>query len=110
MPRGEHFKKDNPRINQVSFKVSDTELVQLKEIASKENLSVAEWLRGKITSLEQPTSNVEIVTAKPVAKVEPVKKVEEKKPEAVKPKVEKKIAKAKNYDQQEAKTEQMSLF
>ena len=52
MPRGEHFKKENPRINQVSFKVSDSELVQLKKIAKQVNMSIAEWLRGQITNLQ----------------------------------------------------------
>ena len=48
MPKGEHFKKPNPRINQVSFKVSDKELEALRTLAKAEGLSVPEWIRTKI--------------------------------------------------------------
>jgi hypothetical protein len=105
MPRGEHFKKENPRINQVSFKVSDSELLQLKTIAKEANLSIAEWLRGKIVSPEQEISKKEEIVAKP-EQVQAVK-VEEVKP----PKPEKQIIKkAKNYDKPAAQSEQMSMF
>ena len=48
MPKGEHFKKENPRNFQVSFKVNQIELDLLKEVAAKNNLSIAEWLRSNI--------------------------------------------------------------
>ncbi len=101
MPRGEHFKKDNPRINQVSFKVNDNELVELKEIAKKANQSVAEWLRGQISVPN---------TAQPiVAKV--IESVKEEQPKAEQPKVEvvKPVSVAKK-EKPVAKNEQMSMF
>ena len=48
MPKGEHFKKPNPRINQVSFKVNDIELEKLNELVSRLNTSVPEWIRSQI--------------------------------------------------------------
>jgi|GEM_PF-3772117 len=48
MPKGEHFKKENPRIHQVSFKVNKTELEQLQEVVRKANVSIPEWIRGQI--------------------------------------------------------------
>lgn len=48
MPKGEHFKKDNPRNHQVSFKVNTIELEKLRALASASNLSVPEWLRSHI--------------------------------------------------------------
>ena len=48
MPKGEHFKKPNPRINQVSFKVSDKELSRLQSLAALKGLSVPEWIRVQI--------------------------------------------------------------
>ena len=50
MPKGEHFKKKNPRNFQVSFKVNQTELDLLNKLANQHNLSVAEWLRSHITA------------------------------------------------------------
>jgi hypothetical protein len=48
MPKGEHFKKPNPRINQVSFKVNDKELAALKSICNTAGLSIPEWIRKQI--------------------------------------------------------------
>ncbi len=48
MPKGEHFKKPNPRINQVSFKVNDKELEKLNKLAGAANMSIPEWLRSLI--------------------------------------------------------------
>ena len=50
MPKGAHFKKENPRIYQVSFKVNKTELERLQEVVKKANLSVPEWIRQQVTS------------------------------------------------------------
>ncbi len=55
MPKGEHFKKDNPRIHQVSFKVNKTELEELQKIVKDANLSVPEWIRGQITNPKDVT-------------------------------------------------------
>jgi hypothetical protein len=105
MPRGEHFKKDNPRINQVSFKVNDSELVQLKEIAKKNNVSVAVWLRNQI--LGQPD-----ITTEPIEEVaQDMAVTETSKHEVIEQPVKNTaIKKAKKYDQQENKNEQMSMF
>ena len=98
MPRGEHFKKENPRIHQVSFKVNETELKQLNQIASNAGIPVAQWLRNCITGefnenkKPQATQKVKLVE-KPKPKVEKVSKA--KKP--------------KDYGN-DSKTEQMSLF
>ncbi len=70
MPKGEHFKKPNPRINQVSFKVSDKELEALRALASAQGLSVPEWIRTKI-GVKHDNTVVE-------KKVEVVKEVEQK--------------------------------
>lgn len=48
MPKGEHFKKPNPRINQVSFKVNDKELKKLQTLASDKDMSIPEWIRLQI--------------------------------------------------------------
>ena len=50
MPKGEHFKKDNPRIHQVSFKVNKTELDLLQKKVKETNVSIPEWIRQHITS------------------------------------------------------------
>jgi len=65
MPKGEHFKKDNPRNYQVSFKVNKSELELLRRLAAEKNQSIPIWLRSHITD-EEPT-------AKP-APIIPVKK------------------------------------
>ena len=59
MPKGEHFKKVNPRIHQVSFKVNKSELDQLNKIVSDVGMSIPEWIReqimdtGAVNSLEK---------------------------------------------------------
>jgi len=50
MPKGEHFKKENPRIHQVSFKVNKTELDILQGKVKEANVSIPEWIRQHITS------------------------------------------------------------
>ncbi|QCK15115.1 hypothetical protein [Mangrovivirga cuniculi] len=95
MPKGEHFKKDNPRIHQVSFKVNATELSSLKQIIEKENMGMAEWFRHQITQYSEngsPTVNsklngssektdkkeVKVKTEKPVEKIAKKSEVKEK--------------------------------
>jgi len=113
MPRGEHFKKENPRINQVSFKVSDDELVALKDLAKINNVSVAIWLRNQIlgnATAQVETPKVSVPKLEIVKEViAPIAPIVEKKEEipVVKQAV---IEKAKNYEKPEAKNEQMSLF
>lgn len=48
MPRGAHFKKPNPRIIQVSFKVNATEHEKLLKLAAAGSQSIPEWLRQQI--------------------------------------------------------------
>jgi len=50
MPKGEHFKKENPRIHQVSFKVNKTELDLLHQKVKEAGVSIPEWIRQFITS------------------------------------------------------------
>ncbi|MDB4835166.1 hypothetical protein OAH12_01125 [Cyclobacteriaceae bacterium] len=107
MPRGEHFKKDNPRINQVSFKVNDTELTLLQEHAKKANLSIAKWLRGHITG--ENTTTVPDISAEISTPKEVVKKATPVAQEDAQPKIEKVTKKAKDYDNS-SQNEQMSLF
>lgn len=64
MPKGEHFKKDNPRIHQISFKVNKTELEQLQQVVKEANLSIPEWIRQQIVD-PKATSIVKVKTAKP---------------------------------------------
>lgn len=45
MPKGEHFKKENPRIHQISVKLNKTELEKLKRICKEKNISIPEWVR-----------------------------------------------------------------
>ena len=87
MPKGEHFKKDNPRNYQVSFKVNQVELEKLRSLAGAENLSVPEWLRSHIEA---------DVKKAPTEKSKPPKKIE-KKPKPV-------------VDSNKPKGEQTSLF
>lgn len=68
MPKGEHFKKENPRNYQVSFKVNKTELEKLKGLASANNLSVPEWLR---THIHADHKSPHVVKQKPSKKVKP---------------------------------------
>ncbi len=48
MPKGEHFKKQNPRNTQVSFKVNEEEWGKLSELAGTMSMSVPQWLRSQI--------------------------------------------------------------
>lgn len=72
MPKGDHFKKANPRNYQVSFKVNKTELEQLRMLAEEKNVSIPEWLRSHIHAkemTEQPRIIKESVVSKPAKKV-----------------------------------------
>lgn len=69
MPKGEHFKKENPRNHQISFKVNKTELDQLRKLTQESGLSIPEWLRSHITSNEK-------IPVPP--KTKPVKKIAKK--------------------------------
>ena len=64
MPKGEHFKKENPRIHQVSFKVNKTELEQLQLVVKEANLSIPEWIRKQITDPQPTITNVKVPKAK----------------------------------------------
>ncbi|MDH5366272.1 MAG: hypothetical protein OEW67_04750 [Cyclobacteriaceae bacterium] len=81
MPKGEHFKKENPRNYQVSFKVNKTELDQLRKLTQESGLSIPEWLRSHIIL-----------------------------DESVKPKPVKKTAKKSNKDLGKNSEDQTSLF
>tara|TARA_B100000809_G_scaffold164331_1_gene161692 strand:- start:734 stop:1060 length:327 start_codon:yes stop_codon:yes gene_type:complete len=108
MPRGEHFKKENPRINQVSFKVSDSELVQLKDIAKGEGISVATWLREQIIKQKNsPEAATSIQSAPTLINETPIVGPSTKETAVVE---KKEVKKAKNYDKQEVINEQMSMF
>ncbi len=48
MPKGEHFKKPNPRIIQISFKVNGLELEKLNKVSASKNLSIPDWIRSQI--------------------------------------------------------------
>ena len=104
MPRGEHFKKENPRINQVSFKVSDSEGNDGTEVVR----TVAMWLRGKI--LNPQTISLDIPSSPEVETVSEVK-IEEKSvlKDVIQSEI-KVINKAKNYNKKEGGNEQMSMF
>lgn len=65
MPKGEHFKKKNPRNFQVSFKVNQTELDLLNDLANKNNLSVAEWLRSHIKQDEDTAVRPKAIKSTP---------------------------------------------
>ena len=98
MPRGDHFKKENPRIHQVSSKVNESEMKMLKENALKAGVPIAQWLRDSITS-DLKTEKITPSKSTPSAK------------KNQKPKVEKvaKNKKVKDYGN-DSTTEQMSLF
>lgn len=72
MPKGEHFKKDNPRIHQVSFKVNKTELEQLRQVVKEANLSIPEWIRRQIVDPKAVITKVEKVVKTKIKKTEPV--------------------------------------
>lgn len=77
MPRGAHFKKPNPRIIQVSFKVNAAEHQKLRQLASAEDTSIPDWLREQINkadAVEGVELSVEFKEEEQPAKVEkPVK-------------------------------------
>lgn len=64
MPKGEHFKKDNPRIHQISFKVNKTELEYLQQVVKEAHLSIPEWIRQQITD-PKAASTVKVKIVKP---------------------------------------------
>jgi len=45
MPKGAHLKRPNPKINQVSFKVSDAELSKIKALEEHYQMSRPELFR-----------------------------------------------------------------
>ena len=67
MPKGAHFKKENPRNYQVSFKVNITELEKLRLLALKARQSVPEWLRAHIV---MDTTDLSSIKPKEVVKKE----------------------------------------
>lgn len=64
MPKGEHFKKENPRIHQISFKVNKTELDQLQQVVKEANVSIPEWIRGQITDPSKAVAAVKVAKPK----------------------------------------------
>lgn len=52
MPRGAHFKKPNPRIIQVSFKVNAAEHKKLRQLSAAEGTSIPDWLREQINKAD----------------------------------------------------------
>lgn len=48
MPKGEHFKKPNPRNTQISFKVNESESEKLQALAQQAGMSIPQWLRLQI--------------------------------------------------------------
>ena len=48
MPKGEHFKKPNPRNTQVSFKVNEAESEKISALAKQAGMSIPQWLRLQI--------------------------------------------------------------
>lgn len=65
MPKGEHFKKDNPRIHQVSFKVNKTELEQLQKVVGEAGMSIPEWIRSQI---DKPNTSAPAKVTRPKSK------------------------------------------
>jgi hypothetical protein len=72
MPKGEHFKKENPRIHQVSFKVNKTELEQLQQVVKDANLSIPEWIRQQIINPDSTTAKPKVAKPIKAKKVKPV--------------------------------------
>ena len=92
MPKGEHFKKPNPRIHQVSFKLNATELAEMKRIISESGKSLPQFLRDIIFNSEGAETlidaiEVQSVVGTPVIEEEVVpvvlESVEEKQAEEV---------------------------
>ena len=106
MPKGEHFKKPNPRIHQVSFKLNATELAEMKRIVSESGKSLPQFLRDIIFNSENTVSSTIISKEKvedhktetPIIQetTTVVEKVEENEPENVKPIVETPIKKERD--------------
>jgi seryl-tRNA synthetase len=48
MPKGDHFKKTEPRIHQISFKVSAKELEKIEALAQNKAMTIPEWIREQI--------------------------------------------------------------
>lgn len=105
MPKGAHFKKDNPRIIQVSFKVNATEHEKIKSMAAKQKLSIPEWMRMKLINDEEVSSKITAPTVQ-------VEKVKIEKPKIEKAKVEKVQVVKESNSKEEGKLppNQMSLF
>lgn len=115
MPKGEHFKKPNPRIIQVSFKVNQKEFDALQSLVKSKNTSVAQFFRSIIMGGEEKAIEVtpqpgpapvkeEIPVPAPITNnvmPKPTRKKVEKKP-AVAPKKEK--------EEDAPAPNQMSLF
>lgn len=80
MPKGEHFKKDNPRNYQVSFKVNKSELDKLKSLLSKSNTSLPEFFRSVINEELSAAANGREKAAVSKAPIAPKKPVKELKP------------------------------
>lgn len=76
MPKGEHFKKDNPRIIQVSFKVNKKEHEELKLQAHKIGKSVPEWIRERLTKVKEEKKEKKEEYVHPVLSA-PAKKIAE---------------------------------
>ena len=109
MPKGEHFKKPNPRIHQVSFKLNATELAEMKRIVSDSGKSLPQFLRDIIFNSEsvdlKPTVKEEVVhdTVEKVDVPEPVKEV-------IKKTVEKPKKEEPKYEPRKDNNNQFSLF
>lgn len=95
MPKGEHFKKPNPRIIQVSFKVNQSEYDQLQALVKEEKTSIAVLFRSIITGERKVNGNAPVAKEVPkeVVKEVEVKKdtpkqevIEKPKPEVTRPK------------------------
>lgn len=64
MPKGEHFKKPNPRNTQISFKVNEAESEKLQALAKQAGMSIPQWLRLQI---EKGRTVIETVSSTPRA-------------------------------------------
>ncbi len=107
MPKGEHFKKPNPRIIQVSFKVNQKEFDQLQALVKEQNTSVAKYFRSIITGDLLVSTESTTPEQKAVAQAPETPKTQPKQPE--KPKQEVVKPKPKHHDPT-VSPNQMSLF
>ena len=127
MPKGEHFKKPNPRIHQVSFKLNATELAEMKRIVSESGKSLPQFLRDIIFNSESVDSTIvkEVVEKAPVqeetkeeapiaAKPVVAVPVVEKTPEPTKPVAEESVKKERDplpkHEPRKDSNNQFSLF